>query len=301
MDHPGSVTRHARRQGRRARDRLNRLASKTAGVAGLGHYLVLDYPASARDAPTIRRDGALHDLVAAGESRYREALRTIASYEHDLGRIALSAGADGSAPAWRNGFLPGLDSAAIYSFIRSRRPVTYLEVGSGSSTRFARRAISDGELETKIVSIDPRPRAQVDALCDVLVRGPLELADPAAFAQLGAGDVVFLDGSHRVFTGSDATVFLLDLLPTLAPGVLVGIHDVYLPDDYPPEVANRHYSEQYLLAALLLGQPAWLGLVLAAHFVSGRSLVFGELQSLWRRPELRGVETHGVAFWVERL
>ncbi len=100
---------------------------------------------------------------------------------------------------------------------------------------------------------------------------------------------MFVDGSHRVFTGSDATVFVLDLLPALAPGVLVGVHDVYLPDDYPPEVANRHYSEQYLLAALLLGQPAWLGLVLAAHFVtSGRSLVFGELQSLWRAARAAG-------------
>jgi hypothetical protein len=301
VDRPGSVTTYARRQGRRARDRLNRLASRTAGAAGLGHYLVLDYPASARNAPTVRRDGPLHDVVAAAEPAYREALGTIASYEDDLGRIAVSAGADASAPAWRNGFLPGLDSAAIYSFVRSRRPVTYLEVGSGSSTRFARRAIADGKLETRIVSIDPSPRAEVDALCDVVVRGPLELADPAAFAQLGAGDVVFLDGSHRVFTGSDATVFLLDLLPTLAPGVLVGVHDVYLPDDYPRDVADRHYSEQYLLAALLLGRPAWLRLVLAAHYVSDRPSRFAELQSLWRRRELQGVETHGVAFWLERV
>jgi hypothetical protein len=271
---------------------------RTADAAGLGSYVVLDYPTSALDAPRVRRDGALHALVAAAESDYRRTLRTIAAYEHDLRRIPV-ADPGPLAPAWRNGFLPGLDSAAIYSFIRSRDPATYLEVGSGSSTRFARQAIADGELRTRIVSIDPSPRSEVDALCDVIVRRPLELADPAAFAQLEAGDVVFVDGSHRVFTGSDATIFFLDLLPTISPGVLIGIHDVYLPDDYPREVAERHYSEQYVLAALLLGRPAWLRLVLAADYVSKRAALARELEPLWRHPELDAVERHGVALWLE--
>lgn len=111
--------------------------------------------------------------------------------------------------------------------------------------------------------------------------------------------MLFLDGSHRVFTGSDATVFFLDILPALAPGVLVGVHDVYLPRDYPAEIAGRHYSEQYLLAALLLGDPQWVRPLLAADFVSRRPALAAVLDPLWRRPELQGVETHGVAFWFE--
>ena len=294
----GSVSLRARRQARRARDSINRLAVRTARAAGLGQYLVLDYPASGRDAPSRRASGRLHDAVAAGEDRYRASLRTIAGYEAGLRRIQVHGG-DEAAPAWRNGFLPGLDAAAIYAFLRDRAPRTYLEVGSGSSTRFARRAISDGDLDTRIVSIDPSPRAEIDRLCDTVVRCPLELADASPFAQLQAGDVVFVDGSHRVFTGSDATVFVLDLLPALAPGVLVGVHDVYLPDDYPADIAHRHYSEQYLLGALLLGDPDWLEPVLAADYVSKRPHLADELAPLWASPELQGAETHGVAIWLE--
>jgi hypothetical protein len=102
-----------------------------------------------------------------------------------------------------------------------------------------------------------------------------------------------------VFTGSDATVFVLDLLPSLAPGVLVGVHDVYLPDDYPEEIADRHYSEQYLLGALLLGEPDWIRPVLAADYVSRRPELAAEISALWGRPELEGVQTHGVALWLE--
>ncbi len=287
-----------RRRARRTRDSLNRAAVRAARASGLGHYVVLDYPASARPATGSRREGKLHDLVATGEPEYRRALELIGSFSDDLARIPLRSD-DPSTPTWINDFLPGLDSSAIYAFVRSREPRTYFEVGSGTSTRFARRAIEDGSLETKIVSVDPSPRAEIDALCDQVIRSPLELADPAALAELEAGDIFFLDGSHRVFTNSDATIFFCDLLPKLAPGVLVGVHDVYLPDDYPEDISDRHYSEQYLLAALLLGEPDWLRLTLAADYVSKRPELAGTLNSLWERPELAGIETHGVGFWFE--
>lgn len=290
----------ARRRGRRARDSLNRVAVRAAGAAGLGHYVVLDYPSTALPSPRTRRNGSLHDLIARGEDEYRRHLQTIGSYAEDLARIARTA-PGGGRPAWVNEFLPGMDSASLYGFVRSRAPQTYLEVGSGTSTRFVRQAIGDAGLATRIVSIDPKPRAEVDALCDEMVRRPLELADPSLFARLVAGDVLFMDGSHRVFTGSDATVFTLDLLPTLAPGVLVGIHDVYLPDDYPADISERHYSEQYMLGALLLGEPDWLRPVLAADYVSKRPALAGELAPLWERPELRDVQTHGVTMWLEVL
>ena len=288
----------ARRRARRLRASLNRRIAGAAPTAGLGHYLVLDYPPAASLARTTRLRGRLHDLIAGGEPAYRAALHELAALEADLARIPRRS-ADERSPSWLNEFVPGLDSASIYGFLRSRAPATYLEVGSGESTRFARRAIGDGGLATRIVSIDPRPRRGVDALCDKVVREPLELADRSLFASLTAGDVIFVDGSHRVFTGSDATVFVLDILPALAPGVLVGIHDVYLPDDYPAEIAGRHYSEQYLLGALLLGEPDWLRIVLAADYVGRRRELSGELGGLWGRPHLQGVETHGVALWVE--
>ena len=122
------------------------------------------------------------------------------------------------------------------------------------SSRPARCAT--GGFETRIVSIDPQPRAEVDELCDRVLRVPLEAADLSVFDELSDGDVLFFDGSHRTFMNSDATVFFLEVLPRLADGVLVGVHDVFLPYDYPRDFADRYYSEQYLLAAhLIAGNP----------------------------------------------
>ena len=64
--------------------------------------------------------------------------------------------------------------------------------------------------------------------------------------------MLFIDSSHRSFTNSDVTAFYLDILPRLKSGVLIHIHDVFLPYDYPPEWSDRFYNEQYLLACVLL-------------------------------------------------
>ena len=85
-----------------------------------------------------------------------------------------------------------------------------------------------------------------------MVRQPLEDVDPHFFQRVTPGDIVFIDASHRSFTNSDTTAFFLDVLPTLPDETLVQIHDIYLPDDYPPQWNDRYYNEQYLLATWLL-------------------------------------------------
>jgi predicted O-methyltransferase YrrM len=294
----GALSRYFRPRAARARDAFKRGLARAARRVGLGYWVALEYPPSARSAGVTRTEGPLYEVVAGSEATYRETLRTIASLESDLARIPRAAH-DGRTPSWDNEFMPGLDSASIYSFVRSRQPRTYFEIGSGISTRFARRAIEDGRLESRIVSIDPSPRAEIDALCDQVIRQPLELVEADRLPALEEGDVLFLDGSHRAFTGSDATVFFCDVLPTLPPGVLVGVHDIFLPDDYPEPFIERHYSEQYLLAALLVGRPEWIELVLASDYVSKRPELAGELSSLWARPELAGIATQGGGFWFE--
>ena len=163
----------------------------------------------------------LSEILARGEERYRQNLRELLAFEDDLRRIP-SRPAGPGVPYWLNQWLPGLDGIALYGFTRSRAPRRYLEVGSGLSTMFVRQAIRDGGLDTKVTSVDPAPRAEVDELCDELIRSPLETTDLAAFRELEAGDVVFFDGSHRVLMNSDVTVFFLEVLPQLPAGVLVG-------------------------------------------------------------------------------
>jgi hypothetical protein len=188
-------------------------------------------------------------------------------------------------------------SLAIYTFAREAAAY-YVEIGSGFSTRFARRAITDARDRAKIVSIDPEPRDDIESLCDENIRMPLEAADQSVFARLSEGDVVFIDGSHRCLSNSDATVFFLEILPNLPPGVIVGIHDIYLPDDYPPEWSDRFYSEQYLLAAYLLGGHQGAEVLLPIHFCS-RLRDFGALTDhLWRELATKDIDHDGSSFWL---
>jgi hypothetical protein len=256
--------------------------------------IALDYPTSARDRPRWGHGAPAHEtlaaLIEAHGDRYKTVLEELAQYAGDFSRIPQEEEAP-LEPYWRNTWLSGLDAASIYGFIRSLAPGRYVEIGSGNSTKFAARAKRDGALPTQITSIDPHPTAAVDTLCDRVVRQPLELVDLTVFDELEAGDLLFFDGSHRAFMNSDVTVFFLDILPGLAPGVRVGIHDITLPSDYPLELAERHYSEQYLLASYLLGGNT-LQPVLPCAYVSDEP-------SLWTSPALAGLPRGGSAFWSD--
>lgn len=274
-----------------------RAALKHAGPALDKTVLVLDYPPNAANVP--RYTTALRTLagkIGEDASRHLEALGAIRGYIEDLEQIPIQAASE-TEPWWSNEFLPWLDSAALYAFLRDRDPAHYLEIGSGNSTKFAARARMDGQLRAHFTSIDPFPRAEIDALCDTVIRQPLERVDAAVFGDLGAGDVVFMDGSHRVFMNNDVVTFFLEVLPSLAPGVLVGIHDIYLPFDYPIEIADRYYSEQYLLAAYLLGDPP-VRIVLPSWYVFTE--LRAEVDAVWTLTEhFRDVEPGGAAFWLE--
>ena len=262
------------------------------------HVLRLDFPPSADPLPRWGHGRPPHarllELLRAAEPDFRASLEVVARHADALRAIPLGPAGAGE-PYWHTDWLPGLDAAALYAFVREGAPRRYVEIGSGSSTAFAARAVRDGGHATEIVSVDPSPRAEVDALCDRVVRAPLERADLSLFAELDAGDVVFFDGSHRAFAGSDATVFFLEVLPELPSGVLVGVHDVFLPADYPPSWRGRWYSEQYLLAAYLLGGARVLP-VLAAYYVSGSAHLRAVLAPLWR--DLPGVHPLGTSFWL---
>lgn len=278
----------------RVKHRMNSLLGRTGGFS-----ISLDYPPNALNEPRWMPHPELERVIAAQGDAYAAALGTIQAYREDFSAIPITATHE-LEPAWVNGFQPGLDAGAVYSFLRSRSPARYMEVGSGWSTKFARRAIQDGELPTQIISIDPHPRAEIDRLCDRAVRSALEATDLALVDELRAGDVLFFDGSHRVFMNSDVTVFFLELLPRLPAGVLVGIHDTYLPYDYPAEIADRYYSEQYLLAALVVAGGERFNTVLPAWYVSQTERFQPAIESLWGHdPALADVQRHGVAYWIE--
>jgi len=153
------------------------------------------------------------------------------------------------APRWNQDWFPRLDAAAAYAMVRSLRPRRIVEVGSGHSTRFLARAVADGRLDTRITAIDPRPRASLAGLGIEWLATPVQRV--AAFPPLGAGDILFIDSSHQVKPGSDVEFLLKAVLPLLPAGVRVHFHDIFIPDDYPPQWEWRRYNEQAAVAALI--------------------------------------------------
>lgn len=208
---------------------------------------------------------SIEALFAEHKTGFHKVLAAIRSHGAALSAI----GADAPPqPRWNQDWFSGLDAAAAYALVRERRPSLVVEVGSGHSTRFIARAIADGGLRTRLVSIDPRPRAALAGLKLDAVRKTAQEADAALFAGLRAGDMLFIDSSHVLMPGSDVDFLFNRVLPGLAPGTLAHVHDVFLPDDYPAEWAWRGYNEQNAVGALLQGG-AWRPLF-ASHYVSTR-------------------------------
>lgn len=266
--------------------------------------LRLEYPSTADPRPRWGSGRPSHqgvvELFERRSDAVREALRGLSAHSADLAGFPRST-EDSTSPSWLNEWLIGLDTISLYGFVRNRRPARYVEVGSGQSTRVVRRAIADGGLGTTIRSIDPAPRVEVDELCDEVLRSPLETVDLlGAFGDLEPGDVVFFDGSHRVLPGSDCVVFYVDVLPELPSGVLVGIHDIWLPDDYPPGFFDVWWSEQYLLAAMLLADSGRrYDIVLPCYWATGVPELAAELEPVWEAPSTEGVNRRGSALWLE--
>ncbi|MFN9925374.1 MAG: class I SAM-dependent methyltransferase [Phenylobacterium sp.] len=260
-----------------------------------------DYPYVA----TIRHGGGrpshpkLTTILEGGRGGYEGLIDEMAELGDHLGAIPMGGDGTESHPYWLNAWCPPLDGMAITAMLKRHAPRLFVEVGSGVSTKFARRAIRRLGLTTRIVSIDPEPRNEVDKLCDQVIRKPLEHCDPAMFDVLQAGDIVFLDSSHRAFQGSDVTVFFLEILPRLKPGVIVQVHDIYLPDDYISGHVDRMWNEQYLLAtALLFGEafevlfPAWwAGRDPALRARITETVCIGPLA---------GLDPYGASFWMRR-
>lgn len=110
-------------------------------------------------------------------------------------------------PAWSGVPYCPFDALALYTMIRTKKPKIYFEIGSGITTCFAHKAIRDGNLPTRIISVDPEPRAKINPICDQIIREGLEKCDLSIFDELQSGDILFFDGSHRSFMNSDVTVF----------------------------------------------------------------------------------------------
>ncbi|WP_293680415.1 class I SAM-dependent methyltransferase [uncultured Phenylobacterium sp.] len=279
------------------------LARMTFSVDRVIHrFTVVDYPynAAIRYGAGRPPHPELAALIGEGRGRYEAFMQDLAPLHAYFSEIPMR-GVNTGPPFWLNSWYPPLDAMALTLMLRRHEPRLFVEIGSGASTKFARRAVAAHGLRTRLVSIDPQPRAEVDRLCDQVIRKPLEQVDPAVFGALAAGDILFLDSSHRAFQNSDVTVFFLEILPRLKPGVLVHIHDIYLPDDYISGHVFRQWNEQYLLAVALLFGDKSFEILFPAWFVGQDPALRAQAQAQVFHGPLAGLDPYGAAFWMRKV
>jgi len=197
-----------------------------------------------------------------------------------------------------NDYFSSPDAEVLYTMIGLRRPKTIIEIGSGHSTRLMRQAVRDRALPTTIVSVDPDPRVDVASFADEVHRVRVETLEAGGIAaRLEVDDILFIDSSHIIAIGGDVSFLYFEVLPRLRPGVLIHIHDIFLPYEYPQEWVRDHkfaFDEQLLLNGILHWSDAlqviWPGYLLqksdprfAACFPNANGR---RAQSFWARKQL---------------
>lgn len=193
------------------------------------------------------------------------------------------------------------DASMLQAMLRHVRPRRYFEVGSGYTTALAldvnERFLTGG---MTVTAVEPYPELLHAVLrpgdaVEVLAR-PIQSVPLERFSALDDGDVLFIDSSHVLKTGSDVQFLYAEVLPVLAPGVHVHVHDIFWPFEYLRHwvLAGRAWNECYLLRAFLTQNPSF-EITLWNHYlaVEHRGLIEAELPAM--------LETTGGALWMRRV
>lgn len=208
--------------------------------------------------------------------------------------------ADESMFHTRNSQFSWLDSRTLFAVLREFRPRKMIEIGSGFSSLLVadvNRRFLGGSLEFICIEPFPRPFLKkgvrgVSRLIESRVQDvPLD-----TFTDLEAGDILFIDSSHVSKTDSDVNFIYFEILPRLRPGVIIHIHDIFLPGEYPKRWIidlGIHWNEQYLVRAMLMD----------SH---GFEVLFGCAYALERLPDLvrqvlGGDLYGGGSLWIRRM
>lgn len=193
------------------------------------------------------------------------------------------------------------DADLYYLLIRNKKPSRIVEIGSGFSTKLALKAIRKNReegVDTKLTCIEPYEMTWLDQQEGLeLIRQKLEEVPHTLFRSLREGDILFIDSSHIIRPGNDVLVEYLEILPLLQKGVLVHIHDIFSPRNYPQKWITEEYrfwNEQYLLEAFLYFNNSFQVMFSVNHLsqeffeVASRTLIHMKL----------GVEPG--SFWIEK-
>jgi Methyltransferase domain len=194
------------------------------------------------------------------------------------------------------------DATALYAMVRRLRPRRVVELGSGHSTLVTAQALRENAADrgaAQLEVFDPFPSVVGDELPGLtrLERIGAQGVPLQTFETLEAGDILFVDTTHTVKVGSDVNFIVLEVLPRLAPGVVVHLHDIFLPYEYPRqwlEDYGLYWTEQYLVQAFLQCNSGYEVLAALHALQRDRRDAMAELLS----PAV--ADWPGGAFWMRR-
>lgn len=198
------------------------------------------------------------------------------------------------------------DSLVFYSMIRHFKPKTVVEIGSGNSTMIGALGCLANEqngYESRLISVEPYPRKFLMEGFPGLagqIKSKVEELDVGFFDQLEENDILFIDSSHVLRTGNDVHYLYLEILPRLREGLVIHVHDVFLPYEYPREwvVQNKvFWTEQYLLQSLLTHNSKFE--VLFGNFFMARNYP-ERMREVFSHPAGYRERTLPVSFWMRR-
>lgn len=164
-----------------------------------------------------------------------------------------------------NGSFESGDAEYWYQIIRAIKPKRIFEIGSGNSTLMAINAISknqdeDPSYRCEHICIEPYEMPWLEKTNVSVVRKKVEEVELSFFSKLQENDILFIDSSHIIRPQGDVLFEYLELLPCLNKGVIVHVHDIFSPKNYPKQWLQdevRFWNEQYLLEAFLSHNSSW--------------------------------------------
>ncbi len=280
---------------------MNSLARKFwYTITNPGRVAILDY--SVKLLPLYSPETAphkhLYEIISNNDNDYTELARNSLRHKNSFSEITLST-SDETLPAWENGFLPAIDSILLYTILEKFKPKKYLEIGSGNSTKLAAFCRKQENLDFTITCIDPHPRREIEKIADKWINEPIQSVSLEQFKNLEPNDIVFLDGSHVLHPNSDVMWFFMEILPVIPKGVIIHIHDIFLPYDYPQWVCDRFFNEQYIFAACLLNSNN-LKIISPNYYLLTQKLAGDAWAELWEISSLKTVKKYGRSFWFSK-
>ena len=157
-----------------------------------------------------------------------------------------------------NNFFEAGDAEIYYQMIRHFKPNKIIEIGSGHSSLIAKEAIRNNKeidnFKSELICIEPYENKWLEEKDIKVIRQKVEEVDVGFFTELNKNDILFIDSSHVIKPQGDIIKIFLEILPKLKTGVIIHIHDIFSPRDYPEnwlKIENRFFNEQYLLEGIL--------------------------------------------------